>query len=152
MKNPNMMMTPTRPSIVIVEDADEDFDTVLEAVKRAGVAIEVRRATSGGECLVVMRELNPVCPVLVLMDLNTPGIDGREALRLIKGDPALKSLPVVVLSTSDNPRDVDFCYTAGANAYPAKLIRYPDYLQMLIDLLRYWIVQVALPVRGGSSA
>lgn len=131
--------------LVIVEDSDEDFDTLQEAVKRAGLPAEVFRAATGGDGLTVLRAQAPTRPTLVLMDLNTPGTDGREALAAIKGDPALKSVPVVVLSTSANPKDIVFCYAAGANAYHVKPVRHPDHLTVLIDLLTYWLSRAVLP-------
>lgn len=138
--------------LVIVEDSDEDFDTVSEAVKRSGVEVEVQRATTGGGGLTLLRELALDRPVLVLMDLNTPGIDGREALAVVKADPALKAIPVVVFSTSANPKDVGFCYAAGANAYHVKPVRYPDHLQLVIDLVGYWFGRVVLPAVGGTTS
>ena len=136
--------------LVVVEDSDEDFETVVEAVKRADVSVEMRRATTGEGGLTLLRELAPDCPVVVLMDLNTPGTDGREALATVKSDPALKSIPVIVFSTSSNPKDVGFCYSAGANAYHVKPVRYPEHRQLVIDLVRYWIGRVALP-SGGTN-
>jgi CheY-like chemotaxis protein len=138
--------------LVIVEDSDEDFDTVCQAVKRSGVAIEVQRAMTGGGGLTLLRELAADRPVLVLMDLNTPGTDGREALAALKTDPALKAIPVVVFSTSANPKDVGFCYAAGANAYHVKPVRYPDHLQLVIDLVGYWFGRVVLPDVGGTTS
>lgn len=148
-----MPWTPPPPVIlVIVEDSDEDFDTVCEAVKRTGLAVEVRRAATGGGGLTLLRELAADRPVLVLMDLNTPGIDGREALAVVKADPILKAIPVVVFSTSSNPKDVGFCYAAGANAYHVKPVRYPDHLQLVTDLVSYWFGRVVLPVVGGTNS
>ena len=133
----------TLPSIVIVEDSDEDFDTFQHAIKKAGIVAEVTRATTGDGCLDLLRGAAAIRPAVVLMDLNTAGTDGREALALIKADPALKIYPVVVLSTSSNPKDVAFCYAAGANAYHVKPVLYPDHLQVVIDLLTYWLGRVA---------
>lgn len=148
-----MPWTPPPPVIlVIVEDSDEDFDTVCEAVKRSGVAVEVQRATTGGGGLTLLRELAADRPVLVLMDLNTPGTDGREALAVVKADPTLKAIPVVVFSTSGNPKDAGFCYAAGANAYHVKPVRYPDHLQLVIDLVGYWFGRVVPPAVGGPHA
>ncbi|QJW92959.1 response regulator [Frigoriglobus tundricola] len=138
----------TLPPIIIVEDSDEDFDTVRDAVRKAGITVEVRRATTGGECLDLLRGSVAIRPAVVLMDLNTPGVDGREALESIKTDPALKSFPVVVFSTSANPRDVTFCYAAGANAYHVKPLRYPEHVQLVTDLIGYWLGRVVLPVQG----
>ena len=138
--------------LVVVEDSDEDFDTVTEAVRRSGVTAEVRRATTGAAGLAVLRELAPDRPSVILMDLNTSGTDGREALAVLKADPALKSIPVVVFSTSANRKDVGFCYAAGANAYHVKPVRYPEHLTVLIDLLTYWLSRAVLPAGEASHS
>jgi CheY-like chemotaxis protein len=140
------------PVLLVVEDSNEDYDTVAEAVVRSGVAVEVRRATTGEAAMTLLRELAPDRPVVVLMDLNTPGIDGREALAALKTDPAFEGTPVIVFSTSANPKDVGFCYAAGANAYHVKPVRYPDHLQLVIDLVNYWFVRVALSAAGGFNS
>lgn len=131
--------------LVVIEDSDEDFDTVVQAVALSEVAVEVRRATTGEAGLTLLRELAPDRPAIVLMDLNTAGTDGRTALAAVKSDLALKEIPVVVLSTSANPKDMGFCYAVGANAYHVKPVRYPDHRQLVIEIVRYWIGQVALP-------
>ncbi len=146
-----MTAVPKLPPIIIVEDSDEDFDTVQQAVRKAGVVAEVRRATTGGGCLDLLHGVAAIRPAMVLMDLNTPGTDGREALAAIKGDDALRAFPVVVFSTSADPRDLLYCYTTGANAYHVKPIRYPDHLQLVIDILTYWLGRVALPDPGETS-
>ncbi len=147
------MLWTQQPSymLVVIEDSDEDFDTVVEAVKRSGVTTEVRRAISGEAGLEILRELATDRAVLVLMDLNTPGTDGREALAVLKADPALNSIPVVVFSTSANPKDVGFCYAAGANAYHVKPVRYPEHLQLVIDLVGYWFGSVTLNTVGTTN-
>jgi len=137
--------------LVVVEDSDEDFETVFEAMKRSGITAEVRRATTGEAGLTLVRKLASDRSVIVLLDLNTPGTDGREALTSLKTDPALKSIPVVVFSTSANPKDVAFCYAAGANAYHVKPVRYPDHLQLIIDIVGYWFGRVALNIAEGSN-
>lgn len=134
--------------ILVVEDFDEDFETVLEAARRAGVKNEIRRANSGDECLKLLRESaqhKNLSPALVLLDMNTPKGDGREVLHDIKQDALLRALPVVVLSTSDNSLDLDFCYTHGANAYHVKPLRYTDHLQVLEQIFGYWLTSVVLP-------
>ncbi|MDP3231550.1 MAG: response regulator [Myxococcales bacterium] len=138
--------------VIVVEDSDEDFDTVVRAVRKASIEAEVQRARTGGACLDLLRGSSAVCPALVLMDLNTPGTDGREALTAIKGDDALERFPVVVFSTSADPRDLAFCYAAGANAYHVKPVRYPDHLQLVIDIFTYWLGRVVLPIAGGAES
>ena len=137
-------------AIVVVEDSDEDFDTLIEAAVAAGVTQTIHRAASGGDCLAMLRghgdgegnALLPTLPALILMDLNSHGIDGREALVAIKADLLLREIPVVILTTSANPKDVAFCYQAGANAYHVKPVRHDQYLLLLRNLLHYWLASV----------
>lgn len=146
-------MSTHRPIVFVCEDCDEDFDTLEDAARTAGVAAELRRATTGDACLTLLRGSGGqrAHPAVVLLDLNTPGTDGREALQEIKEDPALRHLPVVVLTTSANPRDLAFCYHAGANAYHVKPIRYADHVQVLLGVFSYWLGSVALPVAEGGT-
>jgi CheY-like chemotaxis protein len=129
--------------ILVVEDSDEDFDTFLEAVRMAGVSRTVFRAVSGGACLEMLtgqQEFRPkLLPALIMMDLNSYGVDGREALIAIKNDCEKKQIPLVVLTTSANAKDVTFCYQAGANAYHVKPLRHDQYLILLCSILRYWL-------------
>jgi CheY-like chemotaxis protein len=134
--------------VVVVEDSDEDFDTVMTAARMAGIKQEIRRALSGDECMLMLRGEagHPKVQVaLVLMDLNTPHGDGRNALEQIHADAQLCAIPVVVLSTSANPRDVDFCYDHGANAYHVKPVSHGAHLLVLQALLTYWLGNVVLP-------
>lgn len=129
--------------VVVVEDSDEDFDTLIEAAATAGVTRAIHRAASGGDCLELLRSQGDVqlaaLPALILMDLNSHGIDGREAVVAIKTDPVFKEIPLVILTTSANPKDMAFCYQAGANAYHVKPVRHDQYLLMLQSLLHYWL-------------
>ena len=148
------MSTPLDPLIqtaqtahwVVVEDSDEDFDTLAEAAREAGITQTIHRVGTGGECLALLRGQRvdavapwPMLPALILMDLNSHGIDGREALVAIKSEPRLKDIPVVVFTTSANPKDVAFCYQAGANAYHVKPVCYDQYRLLLRGLLQYWL-------------
>lgn len=134
--------------ILVLEDSDEDFDTVLDAARRGGVPRPIVRATAGDECLRLLcgaAGRRDALPALVLMDLNTPGDDGREALRAIRNDVTLKTLPLVVLSGSANPRDLQFCYLQGANAYHVKPVDHAMHLQVLQQIFAYWLGSVVLP-------
>lgn len=137
----------TQP-VVVVEDSDEDYDTFHIAATSAKLPNQIIRTTSGGGCLKLLQaSLNGGLinrPGLVLMDLNTYGIDGRDALQIIKTDTHFKDLPVVVFSTSDNPKDLAFCYQAGANAYHVKPVRHDDHLNLLHNIFNYWLRSVAL--------
>jgi len=135
------------PFLLVVEDSDEDFDTVLDAARRAGLKHEIRRAVTADDCLRLLGEWERARlpdPALILLDLNTPGTDGRDVLRIIRQNDRLRVLPLVVLSTSANPRDVEFCYAEGANAYHAKPVDHPAHLQVLEEIFDYWIHRVTL--------
>lgn len=134
--------------ILVVEDSDEDFETVLDAAQRAGVTHQIRRATTGDEGLRLLHESaqnHNARPILVLMDLNTPKDDGRHALREIKQDGLLRAIPLIVLSTSANPRDLAFCYASGANAYHVKPVDHAVHLKVLQQVFSYWLTSVVLP-------
>ena len=132
--------------ILVVEDCEEDFQTVLDAARHAGLAHPIVRAGSGGECLRLLRGAVRDRALLVLLDLNTPGDDGRDALRNIRSDDSLRTLPLVVLSASANPLDLQFCYAQGANAYHVKPVDHAQHLQMLLSIFAYWLGPVALPL------
>jgi CheY-like chemotaxis protein len=143
-----MNIAPLPGYLLVVEDSDEDFDTVLEAARASGLRHEIRRTTSGEECLRLLNENKQefrANPSLILMDLNTPLDDGRDALSSILLNENLRTLPIVVLSTSSNPRDLEFCYAMGANAYHTKPVSYPAHLQILRDIFDYWLTKVTLP-------
>ncbi len=139
--------------ILVVEDSDEDFATVLDAAQRAGVTHEIRRAHSGDDGLRLLRDSLQApggVPTLVLLDLNTPRDDGRDALLAIEQDRQLRAVPVVVLSTSANPRDLAQCYAAGANAYHVKPVQHGAHLAVLEQIFDYWLNQVVLPTHQSA--
>lgn len=146
-------MTVRELTVLVVEDSDEDFDTVVEALGKMSLRNPVRRASTGDHCLELLRGSDGATrlrPALVVLDLNTPGLDGRDALAEIRADPSTLQLPVVVLSTSASARDAAQCYERGANAYHIKPTRYADHLQLVQDLLGYWLGQVVLPTPEGE--
>jgi len=134
---------------ILVEDSDEDADTVQQAMLRCATKVRLHRVETGDACLALLQQPRAELPALVLMDLNTPGMDGRETLRMIKSDPSLRTIPVVVFSTSADPRDVVYCYRAGANAYHLKPVRYTEHLEAMVAVLGYWLDDVlAHPGQG----
>jgi CheY-like chemotaxis protein len=137
--------------IVVVEDSDEDFDTVQDAARLGGMLHPIVRARSGAECLRLLR-VRPgssgsrdTLPLLLLLDLNTPGDDGRDVLREVRSHDVLGTMPMVVLSASANARDLQFCYANGANAYHVKPVDHVLHLKVLEDIFAYWLSSVVLP-------
>jgi CheY-like chemotaxis protein len=130
----------TSPMILLIaEDDDDDFLLTQKALSRSHVVNEVRRVHDGEELMDYLLHRRAYAapgsaprPVLILLDLNMPRKDGREALRDIKADPLLRDIPVVVLTTSEAETDVLRTYELGAASYITK----PPDLQGLVDALR----------------
>ena len=136
-------------SIMVLEDCDEDFYTLQDAARLAGLPHSIVRVISGDECLCLLRDGTAdykALPKIVLLDLHTPGDDGRKVLNEIRSDDRLKTLPVIVLSTSNNPVDVKFCYSNGANAYHVKPVNHGFHLQALQQIFAYWVGNASLLV------
>ncbi|GCE08788.1 response regulator [Dictyobacter aurantiacus] len=132
------------PSILIAEDSDEDFFTLNRIFKKLAVSYPIVRCTGGEETLDFLYRrgkythlADTSLPALVLLDLNLIGLDGRVVLERIKQDPALKRLPVVILTTSSNPRDVAFCYECGANSYVLKPVHFDHFTRTMELLVGY---------------
>jgi CheY-like chemotaxis protein len=132
--------------ILIAEDSDEDYAVTLRAIRRAGVPRSVVRAADGAEVLAYLHHEGAhaaaAWPVLILLDLNLPGRDGRRVLADIKQDHALALLPVIVLSTSCQQRDLEYCYAHGANAYLHKPVDLQRFYAMIAALCEFWLTYV----------
>jgi CheY-like chemotaxis protein len=144
--------TPNQP-ILLVEDSPEDYEATGRAFRRAGLKNPIYRCSDGDEALDYLfrrgRYADPASsprPGIILLDLNLPGTDGREVLEVVKGDEELKCIPVVVLTTSTDERDVDACYRAGANSYVKKPVDLEGFMRAIERLNGYWFEVVILPV------
>jgi CheY-like chemotaxis protein len=143
--------TPKQP-ILLVEDSPEDYETTERALRKAGLTNPIYRCADGDDALDYLhrrgRHTDPAVsprPGIVLLDLNLPGTDGREVLAEIKGNAALKQIPVVVLTTSSDQRDIDACYKSGANSYIQKPVDMDGFLRAIERLHGYWLEVVILP-------
>lgn len=149
-----MPNTPNQP-ILLVEDSPEDFETTERAFRRSGLRNPIFRCSDGDEALDYLHRRGPYAdpaksprPGVILLDLNLPGTDGREVLSEIKADPSLKQIPVVVLTTSRDERDVDACYKAGASSYIQKPVDLDGFIKAIERLNGYWFEVVILPKVG----
>lgn len=141
------------PTLLIVEDSDEYFEVlsrIIERVSDRGILIE--RCIDGDDALdflhregIYSQITNRPNPDLVLLDLNLPGTDGREVLGIIKNTDCLKTIPVAILTTSANPKDIEGCYQSGANTYLLKPMRIEDLCDLLRIFLDYWFKTAILP-------
>lgn len=132
--------------VLVVEDSDLDFDTILEATKRADIQNRIVHATDAEAAWNLLPPEGPAEPfAFILLDQNLPGMMGSEFLRELRSTKAYRSIPVVLYTTSDNPRDRAACYEAGANAYHVKSVRFDECLLLLGELFDYWLRRVSLP-------
>ena len=139
--------------ILLVEDNPADARLVREALAESDVGAELQWVSSGEEALSFLRRgkhyPNAPVPDLVLLDLNLPGLRGQEVLIEIKQDPALRRIPVVVLSSSSARRDVLDAYDAHANSYMVKPVDFDQFLVLVATIRGYWLSSVLLPTRVG---
>jgi CheY-like chemotaxis protein len=138
--------------ILLVEDSPEDFETTARAFRRSGLKNPLYRCADGDEALDYLHrrghytdpEKSPR-PGVILLDLNLPGTDGREVLAEVKADARLKQIPVIVLTTSSDDRDVEACYRAGASSYIQKPVDLEGFMKAIERLNDYWFEVVILP-------
>ncbi len=138
-----------RPVILLVEDNPADVELARHGFRAANVPTRLEVATDGTEALDFLYRRGAFekapRPHLVLLDLNLPGIDGREVLRQVKGDPKLADIPVVMLSTSSAANDVMGAYKDHANAYMTKPVEFERFCDFVKGLEAYWFRMVRLP-------
>ena len=142
-----------RITILLAEDDADDRLLVREALSEGRVLNELRCVEDGEELLDYLRRRGPYAdpetsprPGLVLLDLNMPRKDGREALREIKADPDLKRIPVVVMTTSKAEEDILSSYDLGASSYITKPVTFERLVELMKVMGRYWIEFVELPI------
>ena len=138
--------------ILIVEDSPEDYEATERGLRGSGLANPIFHCEDGDEALdFLLRrgkysdpEKSPR-PGIILLDLDLPGTDGREVLSEIKKDDDLKKIPVVVLTTSSDERDVVQCYENGASSYIVKPVSFSGFMEAIQRLKDYWFEIVVLP-------
>lgn len=126
--------------ILIVEDTDHDFDILVRAMRKAGIENEVMRCKDGQEALdyLANERTTDKKPGFIFLDLNMPKIDGREVLRKIKADDALRSIPVVILTSSEKESDIEQCYDLGANTFVPKPMGLSDFVATVESIKSFW--------------
>ena len=133
--------------VLLVEDNNDDADLILHAWRRAGIRNAVERADDGEKACARLSDPALPLPGLVLLDLKLPRRSGHEVLGWIRARPeeALRRLVVVVLTSSDQERDVRQSYDLGANSYLVKPVRSQALLDMVRNLNAYWLELNRIP-------
>jgi CheY-like chemotaxis protein len=141
--------------ILLVEDSPEDLEVTRRAFKKANVSNELYHCEDGDDALDFLYKKGKYSdskdiplPGIILLDLNLPGTDGRDVLAQVKNDPDLKTIPVIVLTTSSDPRDISQCYSDGANSYIQKPVNLSGFVKAVEQLKEYWFEIVILPKSG----
>ena len=143
-----------RPAqILLVEDNPGDVDLTRMALHEARVRNQLHVARDGEEALAYLRCAEPAAdqprPDLVLLDLNLPKMNGIEVLEQIKQDPALRRIPVVMLTTSSAEQDIVRSYDQHVNAYVTKPVLFADFIEALRSVEGFWLEIVRLPEANG---
>lgn len=139
-------------NLLIIEDSDEDFEALQRIMHQVSTfPLLITRCIDGDDALDFLNRegcyslSNTPHPELMILDLNLPGTDGREVLATIKQNNLLKMIPIVVFSTSSNPKDVKDCYQAGVNSYMLKPMNIIDLRNLVQIVLDYWLKAMILP-------
>lgn len=141
----------TRP-ILMADDDEDDCLMTKRALERNSVSNPFITVPDGESLLEFMTSgeggNGHALPVVILLDLNMPRMNGREALKRLKSDPRLRRIPVVVFSTSQSEEDIQFCYENGANSYIAKVFSFEELVRLIDTFRNYWLGAVELPANG----
>jgi CheY-like chemotaxis protein len=139
-------------TLLLAEDDEDDRLMARDALREADVHNELRVVVDGVDLMHYLRREGAYAapgaaprPGLILLDLNMPRKDGREALAEIKGDPGLRSIPVTVLTTSRAQDDLVRAYELGVNSFITKPVTFPGLVEVMKAFKRYWIEIVDLP-------
>ena len=142
------------PAILIAEDNPNDVELTIEALDRHHLANRVTVAHDGVEAMEYLRregafsEREPGDPAVVLLDIKMPRKDGLEVLREIRSDPALKRLPVVILTSSREEQDLITSYDLGVNAYVVKPVDFASFIEAVKELGMFWALINERPPNG----
>jgi len=137
--------------ILLVEDSLRDAELILDALSSNQLANEVVHVRDGAEALDYLNRRGEFAtrpdgqPALILLDLKLPKVDGLEVLRQIKGEPALKMIPVVMMTSSREEQDLLHSYQLGVNAYVVKPLKFQDFVRAVKEVGAFWGVVNEVP-------
>jgi two-component system, chemotaxis family, response regulator Rcp1 len=135
--------------VLLVEDSPGDVRLTQEALRDANQAIRLHVAEDGVEAIAFLerqkQHANAPRPDLILLDLNLPRMDGREVLAYIKADPGLRTIPTIILTTSDAERDVVDVYRLHANCFLSKPVQLGAFESLMKSINDFWLTKATLP-------
>jgi CheY-like chemotaxis protein len=123
--------------VLLIEDDTIEVMKLKRAISKLEMPHELIEAKNGEDALHILRD-NGTLPDIILLDLNMPRINGLEFLKILKNEELLRFLPVIILTTSNNRKDMLECYKEGVAGYILKPLKYEDYVQKISITLNYW--------------
>jgi CheY-like chemotaxis protein len=136
-------------TILLVDDNPDDVMIAERAIKECDIRNKVYVTHNGAEAIHFLRKEGEYKEVptsgLVILDLNMPKVDGFEVLETIKGDDKLKSIPIIVLTSSSRPEDIERAYQLGCNSFIVKPLSFEDFIEAMMEIKRYWLSLSKLP-------
>lgn len=148
-----------RTILLVADDDDDDQFLIKEAIEASVCSCQLRFVRDGEELMDYLKHRGQFVdkddsrpPDLILLDLNMPRKDGREALKDIKIDPSLRRIPIVILTTSDSQEDISLAYELGANSFIIKPSSYDSFAGLVRSVMKYWFEVVRLPCEKDVEA
>jgi len=138
-------MTTKTVNILLVDDSQEDIDLMKEALKDSVMTSDIHVVKNGQEAMDYLKDPANEKPNLVLLDLNMPKKNGRQVLKEIKSDPALKIIPVIILTTSRSHNDILECYQNNCNCFICKPIELEGFFKVVRKIEEFWFNLAELP-------
>jgi CheY-like chemotaxis protein len=139
-------------SILLVDDSENDVKLIKSALEEAHFGNDIVVAEDGEEALDYLYKKGKYAsnshedPIFILLDIKMPMMDGIEVLKIIRADGLFKSVPIIMLTSSRDTRDLQKCYELGANSFVVKPINIIDFISVVRDIGKYWIVVNENPV------
>jgi CheY-like chemotaxis protein len=152
------MMRDRQIEILLVEDNNDDIELTLHALRKENLANHIHVARDGEEALEFLFGKGPhpersfeLLPKMILLDLKLPKVDGMEVLRRLKADPKTKTIPVVILTSSREERDLIQGYGLGANSYIQKPVDFDHFRTTVKSIGFYWLLVNLAPIQAGAA-
>ncbi len=140
------------PNILLIEDNEDDYEATLRSFKKNLFLNPIHWCKNGEDALNYLHKKQDYAnntaiktPDLIMLDLNMPGIDGKQVLKTIKETDKLKKIPVIILSTSIDTKDIEQCYELGASTYIQKPVSFEGLTQAIRTMKDYWFGVAILP-------
>jgi CheY-like chemotaxis protein len=131
--------------VLLIEDDAIEVMKLNRAASSLNLKHQIIEANNGEEALEILQK-KEILPDIILLDLNMPKLNGIEFLGILKNDEALKYIPTIILTTSNNQKDLLACYKIGVAGYVLKPLKYEDYVSKIENLLSYWSINELIKI------